>query len=131
MDELDWHGGPITRATLMTPAYRNTQNVRRFLRSECGAEFKFDRSFMQWIKDGTAKTMGEVADEWLRRYAALAEEPGGDMVWRCQHRSSRWLPDPDYVTGKSQAPVQLRCKLARQGWEQRHCGPEGRYGEAR
>jgi hypothetical protein len=27
----------------------------------------FDRGFMQWIKDGKAKSMGDVADEWLRR----------------------------------------------------------------
>lgn len=67
MAEFDWHGGRITRATQVTDAYRNTQNVRRFLRAECGAEFKFDRRFMQWIKDGTVKTMGDVADEWLRR----------------------------------------------------------------
>ena len=29
--------------------------------------FKFDRPFMQWIKDGTPKTMGAVAEEWRRR----------------------------------------------------------------
>jgi hypothetical protein len=43
------------------------QNVRRFLHAECGAGFKFDRPFMQWIKDGTPKTMGAVGDEWRRR----------------------------------------------------------------
>ena len=26
--------------------------MRRFLHAECGAGFKFDRPFMQWIKDG-------------------------------------------------------------------------------
>ncbi len=67
MDEFDWHGGAITRATPVTPGYRNTQNVRRFLRAQCGAGFRFDRPFMTWIKDGAAKTMGEVADEWLQR----------------------------------------------------------------
>ena len=67
MAEFDWHGGTITRATPVTASYRNTQNVRRFLQSECGAPFKFDRPFMQWIKNGAAKTMGDVADEWLRR----------------------------------------------------------------
>jgi hypothetical protein len=41
--------------------------VRRFLQSECGAQSKFDRPLMQWIKNGTPKTMGDVADEWLRR----------------------------------------------------------------
>jgi hypothetical protein len=64
---FDWHSDRITRTTPVIATYRNTQNVRRFLRAQCGAKFRFDRSFMQWIKDGTEKTMGDVADEWLRR----------------------------------------------------------------
>lgn len=67
MGGFDWHGGRITRATPVTETYRHTPNVRRFLRAACGADFKFDRPFMRWIKDGTDKTMGQVADEWLRR----------------------------------------------------------------
>lgn len=67
VDEFDWHAGRITRDTHVTRSYRSTQNVRRFLRSQCGAQFKFDRAFMHWIKDGTKKTMGDVAEEWLRR----------------------------------------------------------------
>ncbi|AFK71760.1 hypothetical protein YSA_09227 [Pseudomonas putida ND6] len=51
----------------MDKHYRNTQKVRQFLLSECGAAFKFDRGFMLWIKSGTPSTMGDVADEWLRR----------------------------------------------------------------
>jgi hypothetical protein len=64
---IDWHAGPITRDTQVTDDYRNTQAVRRFLKSQCGEHFKFDRPFMAWIKDGRGKTMGDVADEWLRR----------------------------------------------------------------
>jgi hypothetical protein len=60
LDDFDWHGGAITRATPVT------QNVGRFLHAECGAGFKFDRPFMQWITDGTPKTMGKVADKWRR-----------------------------------------------------------------
>ncbi|HEX3536256.1 MAG TPA: DUF6434 domain-containing protein [Stellaceae bacterium] len=67
MSQFDWHGGRITRATPVNHSYRNTQNVRRFLQSKCGSQFRFDRPFMQWIKDGTPKSMGDVADEWLRR----------------------------------------------------------------
>jgi hypothetical protein len=63
---FDWHRGPITRATEVNETYRNTQSVRRFLKSECGDAFKFDRSFMAWIKSGAPKNMGEVADEWIR-----------------------------------------------------------------
>ena len=66
MAGFDWHADPITRSTPVTSSYRNTQNVRRFLQAQCGAEFKFDRAFMQWIKNGEDKTMGDVADEWLR-----------------------------------------------------------------
>ena len=67
MAGFDWHGGAITRATPITKSYRNTQNVRRFFKTECGSAFKFDRPFMAWLKDGADKTMGDAADEWLRR----------------------------------------------------------------
>jgi len=71
---FDWHGDPIAPDTPVTENYRNTQNVRRFLRAQWVAAFKFDRSFMQLIKHGTRKTMGEVAEEWLRRQAALVPD---------------------------------------------------------
>ncbi len=69
---FDWHGDTITRATVIDKTYRNTQNVRRFLIQACGTDFKFDRDFMAWIRDGAPKTMGDVADEWLRRSAQSA-----------------------------------------------------------
>ena len=64
---FDWHSDPITRATVITASYRNTQNVRRFFRRECGRDFKLNRPFMSWLIDGTERTMGEAADEWCRR----------------------------------------------------------------
>ena len=67
MENFDWHAAPIDRSTVVTSNYKSTQNVRRFLKAECGHRFKFDRSFMNWIKNGESKTMGDVADEWLRR----------------------------------------------------------------
>jgi uncharacterized protein DUF6434 len=60
--DFDWHSGAITRATPVTPSYRSTQNVRRFLHAECGV--KFDRPFMHSSCSGSerhAKTMGA---EW-------------------------------------------------------------------
>lgn len=68
LTQFDWHGGLISRQTAVDGGYRNTQNVRRFLARECGDDVKFDREFMAWIRDGEAKSMGEVADEWKRRY---------------------------------------------------------------
>ena len=69
MTGFDWHAAVITRDTAVTKSYRNTQNVRRFFKAQCGDSFKFDRPFMAWLKDGSAKTMGGAADEWLRRRA--------------------------------------------------------------
>jgi uncharacterized protein DUF6434 len=64
---FDWHADPITRKTAITSAYRNTQNVRRFFKTECGDHFKFDRAFMAWLKRAENKTMGDAVKEWLRR----------------------------------------------------------------
>lgn len=64
---FDWHGGAIGLQTVVDAAYKNTQNVRRFLTLECGPSFKFDREFMAWVRDGSGKTMGDVAEEWKRR----------------------------------------------------------------
>ncbi|WP_081466394.1 DUF6434 domain-containing protein [Collimonas fungivorans] len=65
--KFDWHGGVISRTTLVDSAYKNTQNVRRFLSHQCGPEFKFDRDLMAWIRNGVEKSMGDVVDEWTRR----------------------------------------------------------------
>lgn len=69
MASFDWHSDPITPDTPVTKSYRNTQNVRRFLTAQCGPTFKFDRAFMQWVKEAGDKTMGDVAAEWLKRRA--------------------------------------------------------------
>lgn len=65
---FDWHGGAITRHTVIDARYKHTQNVRRFLRAECGPQFKFDRDFMAWIISGVPQNMGDIADEWIRRH---------------------------------------------------------------
>jgi hypothetical protein len=67
---FDWHSSRITRRTAVTASYRNTQNVRRFFKAQCGEHFRFDRSFMAWLRAAPGRTMGEAADEWRRREAA-------------------------------------------------------------
>ena len=67
---FDWHGGEITRETPVTPDYRTTQNVRRFLVRETGLPAKLDREFMAWIRSGTPATMGDIADEFQRRFGS-------------------------------------------------------------
>lgn len=67
MNELDWHSDSISATTRIDTSYKNTQNVRRFFKATCGDHFRFDRGFMQWMKDNAGKTMGEAAAEWMRR----------------------------------------------------------------
>lgn len=67
--KFDWHTAALTRTTPVDQRYKNTQNVRRFMREQCGADFKFDRDFMAWIRNGQPKNLGDVADEWKRRQA--------------------------------------------------------------
>jgi hypothetical protein len=69
MASFDWHGDKITRDTPITTSYKNTQNVRRFFKSECGDGFKFDRNFMDWLKAASGKTMADAVYEWKRRQA--------------------------------------------------------------
>jgi len=71
--DFDWHGGVITRQTSVDARYKNTQNVRRFLLDQCGPGFRLDRDLMAWIRDGAAKTMGDVADEWMRRHTQAGD----------------------------------------------------------
>ncbi|MDJ0779031.1 MAG: DUF6434 domain-containing protein [Gammaproteobacteria bacterium] len=67
VENFDWHRGIITTNTPIDREYRNTQNVRRFFKANCGRDFKFDREFMGWMKSNVGLTMGEAVDEWLRR----------------------------------------------------------------
>ena len=67
MAGCDWHSDPILPATPVAAAYRNTQNVRRFFRSQGGEHCTFDRPFMVWLVDGTPRTMGDAVDAWLQR----------------------------------------------------------------
>jgi hypothetical protein len=63
------------------------------------------------------------------RWAALEESEAGTM-WRCTHLRSKFVPPPDYVTGKPVKPRQLSCYEARY-FDGYACGPQGRYWEVR
>nr|WP_314423613.1 DUF6434 domain-containing protein [uncultured Erwinia sp.] len=67
--KIDWHSAVLTRSTVVDKHYKNTQNVRRFMVDECGANFRFDRDFIAWIVNGATKNLGDVVDEWKRRHS--------------------------------------------------------------
>ncbi len=66
MEKFDWHCDKITDTTHIDEAYKSTQNVRRYFKSRCGDHFKFNRSFMAWMKENSGKTMAEAVAEWSR-----------------------------------------------------------------
>jgi hypothetical protein len=66
---LDWHSAPLEPSTRIDRFYKNTQNVRRFFKREIGAHFKFDRSFMEWMKKHNGLTLSDAVAEWRRREA--------------------------------------------------------------
>jgi hypothetical protein len=72
---------PLPRATA-------TRRTSAPLHTECGAGSKFGRPFRQWIKDGTPKTMGAVADEWVVGSAGR-----------------RWCKDGPDLRGRGTLPV--------------------------
>ena len=74
MSNFDWHSEKISTDTPVRNNYKNTQNVRRFLTSICGPEFKFNSEFMTWIKDETPKTMGNVALKWKHQHQQLKQK---------------------------------------------------------
>ena len=67
MDNFDWHKSTIADSTVITSSYKNTQRVRRYFKSKCGDNFKFDRDFMQWMSNAEGSTMGDAVQEWLNR----------------------------------------------------------------
>ncbi len=70
MTRTDWHAAPLSRDMLLEPDFRISQNVRRFMAQEMkqDAPVKLPRAFHLWLKTGEAKTLGDVIDEWQRRY---------------------------------------------------------------
>jgi len=50
MNKFNWHSELLKGNTIITPDYKNTQNVRRFFQSHFGANFKMNREFMAWLK---------------------------------------------------------------------------------
>jgi hypothetical protein len=116
---FDWHSAPLTPDTTITDSYRNTQNVRRFFKSQVGDGFKFNIAFMAWMKANTGRTLADALAEFRRQDAAtqapgaqsriadhnqfnqctrdfLADNPvlGMDEVRRCW-ALKRALPSPD------------------------------------
>ena len=71
--KFDWHKQPLTPETVITDSYKNSQNVRRFFKSQLGDDFKFSIAFMEWIKANVGKTLGDAVAEHRRLQQAVSD----------------------------------------------------------
>ena len=78
MPRFDWHADHIDGSTPVTASYRSMQNVRRFLMAQYGLKFRFDCEFMVWIRDGSPKTLADIAQEWTRWHTVKTSGWSGD-----------------------------------------------------
>ena len=57
--KFNWHTDVLTPETIISDSYKNTQNVRRFFKSQLGDGFKFNIQFMEWMRENTGATLSD------------------------------------------------------------------------
>lgn len=62
---FDWQNETLSRATIITDNYKNSQNVRAFFHTEIGPDFKFTIALMDWMKDNIGRTLGDACQACL------------------------------------------------------------------
>lgn len=65
---FDWNNALLSPDTFITDNYKNSENVREFFLTYIGRHFRFNTSFMQWMKENAGKTLADAATEWKRIY---------------------------------------------------------------
>ena len=73
--KFDWHSADLTPDTVITDNYKNSQNVRRFFKTQVGDSFKFNIRFMNWMRENTGRTLKDAAAAYQVQKAEAAE-PG-------------------------------------------------------
>lgn len=68
MKKFDWHSERLTKNTIITDSYKNTQNVRRFFIANIGEHFHFTREFMKFMKQSSGKTLDDALTEWKKSH---------------------------------------------------------------
>jgi hypothetical protein len=63
---FDWNTEKLTRATIISDNYKNTENVRLFFKEQIGATFKFNVKFMNWMKTAQGQHLGSAIAMWKK-----------------------------------------------------------------
>lgn len=90
--KFDWHSETLSKDTVITDSYRNTQNVRRFFRAAIGDGFKFNIAFMDWMKANAGKTLGDACTAYLEQ-RDQAEAPGYQTTIRDHNQFNQYTRD--------------------------------------
>lgn len=61
---FDWRKANLSRTTVITDNYSNTENVRSFFKESIGVQFKFSVEFMNWMKANTGKSLDDAVQKW-------------------------------------------------------------------
>ncbi len=62
---FDWHKEKLTKASVITDSYKNTQNVRRFFKEAIGEHFRFNIAFMEWMKSNEGRTLEDACTAYV------------------------------------------------------------------
>ncbi|MEO0915571.1 MAG: DUF6434 domain-containing protein [Pseudomonadota bacterium] len=90
--KFDWHAAELTPETVITDSYRNSQNVRRFFKSQLGPGFKFNTTFMDWMRSNAGKTLAEACDAY-RSIQAAQYAPGQRRTIRAHNQFNQYTRD--------------------------------------
>jgi hypothetical protein len=77
---FNWHSTPLTPNTIITNSYKNSQNVRRFFKQQCGATFHFNIPFMAWMKANVGKKLKDAVKEWKRLHALAKDKKFKSLI---------------------------------------------------
>ncbi|MGD1866662.1 MAG: DUF6434 domain-containing protein [Phormidesmis sp.] len=61
---FDWRTEILSETTIISDSYRNTKNVRAFMKRHASERCKFSNEFMQWMKLNQGKTLKEAVGFW-------------------------------------------------------------------
>ncbi len=63
---IDDDDSPLSLDAIVPKRYKSDERHRAFFKSVIGDHFKFNVSFMNWMKENTGKTYREAVTEWQR-----------------------------------------------------------------
>lgn len=89
---FDWKAESLSRKTVITDNYQNTENVRNFFKQEIGSSFKFNVVFMNWMKANTGKTLGDATEQW-KTIAIRKTNPDKQKEIAPQFEYNRYIRD--------------------------------------